>query len=72
MVLGRARPDADESDIDAGLDGIARLRSPGQLAMAVGRDVGLRAAGWTFAITNDWVDGAAHHGYDVDPEQRLS
>ena len=39
--------------------------------MAVGRDVGLRAAGWTFAISNDWVDGEAFHRYDIDPEHHV-
>ena len=68
VVLGRARADADEREIDAGLAGIAALRLPGLLSTVVGRDIGVRPGGWTFAITNDWADEAAYRGYDLDPE----
>jgi hypothetical protein len=71
VVLGRLRADLDESELaqlERGLAGIAGLRLPGQLAMAVGRDAGLRDGGWSFAITNDWADAEAYRGYDVDAE----
>ena len=36
--------------------------------MHVGRDLGLREGGWSFAITNDWADEDAYRGYDLDEE----
>jgi hypothetical protein len=71
VVMGRLPADADaevQQKLDEGLAGIAGLQLPGLLAMQVGRDAGLREGGWTFAITNDWVDVAAYRNYDVDPE----
>jgi Stress responsive A/B Barrel Domain len=75
VVLGRLRPAEDPAQqaADAALlqDGLARiaaLRFPGMLAMNVGRDLGLRDAGWSFAITNDWQDAAAYRVYDADEE----
>jgi hypothetical protein len=75
VVLGRVAdsvagksPDQVRRQLEEGLAGIAGLRLPGQLAMAVGRDAGLRAGGWTFAITNDWADADAYLHYDKDDE----
>ena len=71
VVMGRIR-DADDAaaqaQLDEGLAGIAALQLPGQLAMAVGRDLGLRDGGWTFALTNDWADAEAYRSYDTDAE----
>ncbi len=72
VVLGRLAPDMDpvaanEQLADA-LAGIAGLALPGQLNVHIGRDAGLRAGGWTFAITSDWVDADAYRRYDLDPE----
>ncbi|MBV9594841.1 MAG: Dabb family protein [Actinobacteria bacterium] len=69
VVMGRLRSPGDlaaEQQCDDGLRGIAGLRLPGQLAMSVGRDVGFREGGWSFAIVNDWADAAAYRNYDVD------
>ncbi|VXC56382.1 Dabb family protein [Nocardioides sp. AX2bis] len=58
------------AELEAGLAGIAALRLPGQLDVRVGLDAGLRAGGWSAAITSDWVDEAAYRAYDVDPEHQ--
>jgi hypothetical protein len=75
VVLGRLRPaeDPEQGAADAallrqGLAAIAALRFPGLLAMSVGTDLGLRAGGWSFAITNDWQDADAYRVYDLDEE----
>ena len=68
VVLGRVRPDADDTEVEKGLAGIAALQLPGLRANHVGRDEGLREGGWTFAITNDWDDADAYRDYDLDPE----
>jgi heme-degrading monooxygenase HmoA len=70
VVMGRLRDDdpgaADR--LERGMDGIAGLRLPGQLAVHMGRDAGLREGGWSFAITSDWADAEAYRVYDADPE----
>lgn len=74
VVLGRLRdPSGDDADRDRrqlseGLAGIAALQLPGLISNSVGVDIGLRAGGWSFAITNDWEDAAAYRNYDADPE----
>jgi hypothetical protein len=71
VVLGRlpAEPSPEALEqMTRGLAGIAALRLPGQLAMAVGRDAGLRPGAWSFAITNDWADVESYRGYDADAE----
>ena len=72
VVLGHVDPDADEQTrfgLDTGLLGIAGLRPPGLVGpMRIGWDAELRPGGWSFAITNDWVDAAAYQAYDRDPE----
>lgn len=75
VVLGRladAVPGKSAEQVRAqlqeGLAGIAGLRLPGQVAMAVGRDAGVRGGTWSFAITNDWADSAAYLAYDKDEE----
>jgi Stress responsive A/B Barrel Domain len=71
VVMGKLKNPSDpaaSSQLDEGLAGIAALDLPGQLAMHVGRDAGLREGAWTFAITNDWVDAEAYRAYDIDEE----
>lgn len=71
VVLMRLPDDADDharAELEAGLAGIAALDLPGLLDVHVGPDAGLRAGGWSAAITNDWVDEAAYRAYDLDPE----
>ncbi len=75
VVVGRLRPAespaqqaADAALLREGLAGIAALRFPGMIAMAVGTDAGLRDGGWDFAITNDWQDADAYRVYDLDQE----
>ena len=72
VVLGRIDPNAPEEvrfGLDAGLLGIAGLRPEGLVGPTrMGFDAGLREGGWSFAITNDWVDAAAYAAYDADPE----
>ncbi len=72
VVLGRLDPDADDETrfaLDTALLGIAGLRPAGLVGpMRIGYDAGLREGGWSFAITNDWVDVAAYSAYDTDAE----
>ena len=72
VVLGRLKPEhADDPAVDAALAAIDALDLPGKLSSRVGRDVGLRAGGWSFAITNDWADADAYRAYDADPEHNV-
>lgn len=59
------------AELKAGLRGIAALRMPGQLDVRVGLDAGLRAGGWSAAITSDWEDEASYRAYDLDPEHNV-
>jgi Stress responsive A/B Barrel Domain len=75
VVLGRLREPADEGQKAAdaqmlleGLAGLRRLKLPGMLDMRTGTDLGLRAGGWDYAITNDWQDEASYRAYDADEE----
>lgn len=68
VVVGRLRDAADGAALDAALDAIVGLALPGRVAVHVGRDLGLREGGWSFAITSDWVDARAYRAYDVDAE----
>jgi hypothetical protein len=75
VVIGRLRkpesPEQEAADrklLQEGLDGMAALDLPGQLAMTVGVDLALRDGNWSFAITNDWADADAYAGYDADEE----
>ena len=75
VVLGRlreaagpAQQAADAEMLRTGLAGIAALDLPGCLDMRTGADLGIRAGGWDYAITNDWADEASYRGYDADEE----
>jgi stress responsive alpha/beta barrel protein len=68
VVVGRLRPDADPTLIEKGLAGVTALDIEGMSAVHVGRDAGLRAGNWDYAITADFVDEAAYHRYDSDEE----
>ena len=70
VVMGRLRQDdpGAQQRLAKGMAGIAGLTLPGQLAVHVGRDAGLREGGWSFAITSDWADAQAYRAYDADPE----
>lgn len=75
VVLGRLRPTddparaaADSDRLDAALAALAALPFPGCAAVHVGRDLGLREGGWSFAITSDWADEASYRAYDLDEE----
>lgn len=75
VVVGRLAPEQDpvtaSEQLDRALAGIAGLQLPGQLNVHIGRDAGLRAGGWTFAITSDWSDPDAYRAYDADPEHNV-
>lgn len=75
VVMGRLRTEGERNALfdaarrlDEALAGIAALDLPGQLAVHVGRDLGIRPGGWSFAITSDWVDVTAYRAYDLDAE----
>jgi hypothetical protein len=42
------------------------LNCPGTAAYTIGRDLGLREGGWTFAIVADFVDLESYRNYDND------
>ena len=68
VVLGRLHPDASAALLDEALTALQRVRVDGLLEMHVGRDAGLRAANWDYAITVDLVDADAYRRYDEDEE----
>ena len=75
VVLGRLRPatdatqrTADSAQLDRALKILAELPFDGMIEMRLGRDLQLRPGGWSFAITNDWVDEQAYLRYDADAE----
>ena len=68
MRLADDAPPEARARLEESLDGIAALDLPGQLAVHVGLDAGLRAGGWTAAIVSDWDTDASYAGYDADPE----
>jgi len=75
VVLGRLRPSSDPTQavaesarLAAGREAIAGLGFPGLLSMQIGRDLVLRKGGWSFAITNEWVDVAFYRTYDTDTD----
>jgi hypothetical protein len=75
VVVGRLRDAPDEEAtrqdgerLERALAGIAALDLPGLLDCRVGRDAGVREGGWSFAITNDFVDVDAYRLYDADEE----
>ena len=59
---------ADSAQLDQALTALAALAFPGLVAVHVGRDLGLREGGWSFAITSDWADAASYRVYDLDEE----
>jgi hypothetical protein len=78
VVMGKLREPADEAQaaadraqLDTALAGIRALDLPGQIAMELGPDVGLRDGGWDFAITNVWADADSYRNYDTDPEHNV-
>ncbi len=68
VVVGRLKPDADAGRLAEALDLIQKLGIKGTLDMRVGRDAGLRAGNWDYAITADFTDAAAYRRYDEDEE----
>ena len=64
----KLRDDHDRAAVDAIIEGLAALACPGTLAYTIGRDLGLREGGWSFAIVADFVDVDAYRGYDLDGE----
>lgn len=71
VVMGKVRDDLTDDEqhaLDEALAGIAGLQLPGQRAMTLGRDLGLREGGYSFAIVNDWDDEASYRNYDTDEE----
>lgn len=68
VVMGRLHPDADLDLLEAGLAGLRALRIDGLVSLTCGRDAGLRAGNWDYAITVDLVDEQAYRRYDEDEE----
>jgi DNA-binding FadR family transcriptional regulator len=68
VVVGRLKPDVPEAAIRPVLEALARLRTPGLLAIRTGVDLRLKDGTWDLAITTDLEDEAAYRAYDTDPE----
>ncbi|SDQ63576.1 Dabb family protein [Quadrisphaera sp. DSM 44207] len=68
VVLGRLHPDVPAARVEEALAALARVRVDGLLEMRVGRDAGLRAGTWDYAITVDLADADAYRRYDQDEE----
>lgn len=68
VVLGRLRPGVEEAAIRAVLEALARLRTPGLVAIRTGLDLRLKDGTWDLAITTDLEDEAAYRAYDTDAE----
>lgn len=68
VVMGRLRPDADLTLLEAGLTGLRALDIEGLVSLECGRDAGLREGNWDYAITADLTDEAAYRRYDEDEE----
>jgi hypothetical protein len=68
VVVGKLHPGVEPAAVRPALDAIAALPVTGCADVRVGLDAGLRAGGWDFAITSDWVDADAYRVYDLDEE----
>jgi hypothetical protein len=68
VVLGRLRPDASPALLDQALAALSGVAVDGLLELRVGRDAGLRAGNWDYAITVDLADADAYRRYDQDDE----
>lgn len=68
VVVGRLRPDVPAELVEEALQALLGLRPEGLIEMRAGRDAGLRAGNWGYAITADFVDEDAYRRYDVEVE----
>ncbi|HET9690111.1 MAG TPA: Dabb family protein [Acidimicrobiales bacterium] len=68
VVMVKLRDGHDAAAVDALFPRFRALDCPGTVAYSVGRDLGLREGGWSFAIVADFVDEAAYRAYDLDEE----
>ena len=68
IVVGRLRPDVAPDVVDAALQALLHLGPEGLIEMRAGRDAGLRAGNWGYAITADFVDEEAYRRYDLEDE----
>ena len=68
IVVGRLRADVPPEAVDQALQALLGLRPDGLIEMRAGRDVGLRAGNWGYAITADFVDEDAYRRYDLEQE----
>jgi hypothetical protein len=66
VVMVKMRDGYDETWLEGLLRRFQGLNCPGTAAYTVGRDLGLREGGWTFAIVADFVDADAYRAYDAD------
>ena len=68
IVVGRLRRDAPPEAVEEALQALLGLRPDGLIEMRAGRDAGLRAGNWSYAITADFVDADAYRRYDLEEE----
>jgi hypothetical protein len=68
VVMCKLKSGADEAAVDSLLPRFAALDCPGTLSYTIGRDLGLKQGGWSFAIVSDHADADAYRRYDLDAE----
>ncbi len=68
IVVGRLRADVPPEAVDQALQALLGLRPDGLIEMRAGRDAGLRAGNWGYAITADFVDEEAYRRSDLEQE----
>ena len=68
IVVGRLRADVPPEAVEQALQALLGLRPAGLIEMRAGRDAGLRAGNWGYAITADFVDEESYRRYDLEEE----
>ncbi len=68
IVVGRLLPDVAPEVVDEALQALLGLEPESLIEMRAGRDAGLRAGNWGYAITADFVDEDAYRRYDLEEE----
>lgn len=70
VLLARFVPGAADEDVDAFIAAVRAVQVEGLLSLTCGRDAGLRAGNWDYAVVADLADETAYQRYDEDPAHR--
>jgi hypothetical protein len=68
VVIIHLKEDTAPEAVDAYIEALKVLKTPGLLQMSVGRDLGLREGNAGVAVVSDLADEAAYRVYDADEE----